>query len=306
MSPVNKKINIIFFGTSDFAKIILQRLLITKNLSISAIISQPDKPVGRKKILTSSPVKIIAQQHKLTILQPKKLDDFFYKIIKNINADLFIVAAYGKIIPLNIINLPTYKTINIHPSLLPQYRGPAPIQYALLNGNNQTGISIMLIDEKMDHGSIISNLKFPIHDDDTYITLSKKLAQQSVNLLVETIPKYISGKIKPQPQNHHQATYSKIITKEDGLITADKTAEQIYNMWRAYITWPGIYLPTKTKLINIKPVNLQHHKKSLEIFTDNHNLFMACAHYTTIQIRTIQPPGKKSMDAKSYINGYIK
>ncbi len=306
MATINKKINIVFWGTSDFAKIILEQLLTIKNLSIATVVSQPDKPVGRKKILTPSPVKIIAQQYKLNVLQPKKLDDIFYKTLKNINADLFIVVAYGKIIPLNIINLPPYKTINVHPSLLPQYRGPAPIQYALLNNDTQTGISIMLIDEKMDHGPIISNLQFPISNADTYITLSKKMATYSAQLLIKTIPDYISGKVKPRAQDHHQATYSKIIKKEDGLITSDKTAQQIYNMWRAYHPWPGIYLATKIKLINIKPVNLIHRKQPLKIFSNNHNLFMACANNTTLQIETIQPVNKKPMDAKSYINGYLK
>lgn len=301
-----KKINIILFGTSNFAATILKQLLNTKHLISNTIITQPDKPVGRKKILTPSPVKKIAQQHNLNILQPEKLDINFYNTLKSLDAELFIVVAYGKIIPENIIELPFYKTINIHPSLLPAYRGPSPIQSALLNDESQTGTSIMLIDKKMDHGNILAQLKFPISKNDIYPTLAKKIAEQSANLLIKTIPEYINKKIKPQPQNHSQATFSKIITKKDGLITADKTAREIYNMYRAYTPWPGIYNQLTIKFLDIKTTELKHNQQPLNLFTENNNLYLACANHTTLQINQLQLPGKKPLDAKSYINGYMK
>jgi len=314
MTTTNNKLNIVFFGTSEFAAIILNKILLATNYQLLAVVTQPDKPVGRKKTLTPSPVKILAQQHSLPILQPEKLDITFTATLKLLNADLFIVVAYGKIIPQDIIDLPLYKTINVHPSLLPRYRGPSPIQFALLNGETQTGVSIMLIDKKMDHGPIISNFQFPISNNDTYSTLSKKLAEHSAKLLIETIPDYISGKIKPQPQNHHQATFSKIIIKENGLITADKTAQQIYNMWRAYQPWPEIYLEfriknkeSRIKLLDIKLSNLVDQKNSsLELFTKDKNLYLQCADNTVLQINQLQLIGKNKMDAKSYINGYLK
>jgi len=216
-------------------------------------------------------------------------------------------------LPAALINLPQYKTVNLHPSLLPKYRGPAPIQAALLNNDKTTGATLMLIDEQMDHGPIISQQSININPKDNYLILSKKLAALSSKLLIKTIPNYVSGKVKPQPQDHSQATFTKIIKKTDGLITAHKSAQLIYNMWRAYTPWPGIYLKAKVKnkdlrinFIDIKLTDLRHTRKSPILFSQNKQLYLACAKQTTLHINSLQPQGKNKMDAQSFINGYLK
>ena len=309
-----KSLKIAFFGTSDFAEIILENLLRITHyaLRITSIVTQPDQPVGRKKILTPPPVKVLAEKHKIPILQPATADAIPKSSLQS--ADLFIVADYGKIIPQHILDIPKYGTLNVHPSLLPKYRGPSPIQNALLNGDKTTGTSIMLLDKKMDHGPIISHQLSAINYQDNYKSLSKRLAKESAELLIKTLPDYVSGKIKPQEQEHSKATFTKIIKKEDGQITSNKTAQEIYNMWRAYTPWPGIFFKSRIKnhesrikLLNIELVDLENKKNNpLELFVQNKNLYLSCTKNSVLKINQLQPQGKKIMDATSFINGYLK
>lgn len=281
---------------------------------LSTVVTQPDQPVGRKKIITPPPVKILAEKNNLPVLQPGKLDDDFNQKILAGKPDIFIVAEYGNILPQTTLDIPQHGALNIHPSLLPKYRGPSPIQTALLNGDQKTGLTIIKMDAQMDHGSIISKIQLLISKQDTYTTLSKKLAQAGAELLLKTIPQYISGKITPEEQNHRQATLTKIIKKEDGLITQEKTAQDIYNTYRAYIEWPGIYYESRIKnqesrlkLINIELTDLENKKNNpLELFVENKNLYLTCADNTVLKINSLQPQGKKQMNAISYINGYLK
>jgi len=295
---------IIFFGSGDFATAILNKLLQTADYQLAALVTQPDKPVGRKKILTPPPVKIIAQQKNIPVLQPIKLTSDFNKKILAFGPNLFIVAEYGNLLPDSILAIPQHGALNIHPSFLPKYRGPAPIQTALLNDDKQTGITLIKMDEKMDHGQIINQQESIINKQDTYSSLSKKLAEKAAELLIKTIPEYISGKLKPIPQNHSNATFTKIIKKEDGLITKNKTAEQVFNMWRAYQPWPGIYLESGIKLLDIALADLKN--SSAKLFTENKNLYLSCANNSVIKINRLQPPGKNPMSAQNFINGYIK
>ena len=273
---------IIFFGTSKFAENILKKIN-----NISLVVTRPDMPQGRKKILTPPLVKVLAEQKSIPLLQPVKLDDNFNQKISALKPDIFVIAEYGNILPKSLLAIPQHGALNIHPSLLPKYRGPSPVQTALLNNETETGVTIIKLDEKMDHGPILNRQKIIINKQDNYTSLSKKLAQTGAELLIKTIPDYVSGKIKPQPQDHTKATFTKIIKKQDGLITEKKTAQEIHNLWRAYIEWPGIFLSNGTKLLN------------LELITDkkNNNL---------LKINRLQPTGKKAMDAQSYINGYLK
>ncbi len=312
--PHHRKISAIFFGSDNFAKIILHELLNSEQFTLQAVVTPPDKAVGRKKIITPSPVKILAQEKKIPVWQPIKLTASFIQQLKKYQTDIFIVAAYGKILPLSLISLPRYKTINLHPSLLPKYRGPAPIQNALLNGETATGTSLMLLDKKMDHGPIISQATIAIEPQDNYLSLAKKLARLSAQLLIKNSPDYITGAIKPQPQQHNEATYTKIIQKEDGLITNKKTATQIYNMWRAYINWPGIYgnLKTKQQTLNIKLLDIAldnlsaNNKPLLTLFTKDKQLYLSCAKRTYLKINQLQVQNKQATDAKNFINGYLK
>ncbi len=253
MQNEKSKLKIIFIGTPEFGAIILEGL-IKNNLKPVLVITAPDKPVGRKQILTPPPVKTIAQKYNILIEQPKKIKNLKLKI-KNLKPDLGIVAAYGHIIPQEILTIPKYGFLNVHPSLLPKYRGSSPIQFTILNGEKKSGVTIILMDEKIDHGKIISNFQFQISNKKiTYPELLKELAKLGVKLLLETIPKWARGEIKPKPQNEAKAIYTKILTKEDGKIDWQKSTEELERKIRAFCPWPGSYTiwQDKGKLIKIK------------------------------------------------------
>ena len=246
-----KSVKIVFWGTSDFA-IPSLRSLIDSGYSVLAVITNPDKPAGRKKILTPPPVKVLAQKYNIPVLQPVSLSDYG---LPPITYNLFIVAAYGKIIPKEILNLPRYGALNIHPSLLPRWRGSSPIQYTILKGDTETGVTIMIIDERIDHGPIIATSdKQRVTREATNQELHDKLAEIGAKLLLKILPKYLAGEIKPIPQDESKATYSKILTKEDGKIDWSKSAEEIERMVRAFDPWPGAWTtwPSAKKIYRIK------------------------------------------------------
>ena len=207
----------IFFGTPEFAAIILEKL-IQAELMPEAVICNPDKPTGRKQIITPPLVKVLAQKYGLTVYQPKDKTELL-EIVKNLQPDLAVTAAFGMIFPKEILEIPKYGFINVHPSLLPKYRGPTPIQTAILNGDKETGVSLFLIDEEMDHGPILAKreLEFPISNFQFPI-LSQKLAELGADLLIETLPDFVVGKITPLPQNELQATYTKKFSTQDAYI----------------------------------------------------------------------------------------
>ena len=234
--------NIIFFGTPPFAAIILQKLIDAGTPPV-AVVTAPDKPAGRGHHLQSPPVKELADTDPLPLLQPQKLkDEEVLKILRNYTADVFIIAAYGKILPMALLDIPPKGTINVHPSLLPRHRGPSPIQGALLAGDDTMGVTLMLTDKEMDHGPIIAYSKWQMpHNTMTYSKLHERLAELGSQLLVETLPKWIAGEITPQEQNHAEATYTKLLTKEDGHLNWKKSAEEIDRMVRALNPWPGTW-----------------------------------------------------------------
>ena len=218
------KIKIIFFGTPEFAWIILDKLLKQDNFEIVAVVTALDKPTGRKQILTPPPAKVLAEKNNIPVLQPAELNNEFIENLKKYQADLMVTAAYGKIIPKEILDLFHERSLNVHPSLLPKYRGASPIQTALLNGDDKTGVTIMLMDEKMDHGSIVSSVKVSSIKDKKFTELHDKLAKFGAELLIKTIPDYLSGKIIPVEQEHEKATFCKIIKKQNGEINWNNTA----------------------------------------------------------------------------------
>jgi methionyl-tRNA formyltransferase len=240
MQNNNSKLEIIFIGTSEFGAIVLEELCKSKHKPILVVTVQ-DKPVGRKQLLMPSPVKAIAQKRKIPVIQPKKIVNCKLKI-ENCRPDLIIIAAYGQIIPRKILDIPRYGCLNVHPSLLPKYRGPSPIQYAILNGDQETGVTIILVDEKMDHGPILAmpDVKCQMSNA-TYKELEKELANLGAKLLLETIPKWTKGKIRPEPQDESKATYTKILKKEDGKIDWKKSAKELERQVRAFNPWPGSY-----------------------------------------------------------------
>jgi len=234
------KVKIIFIGTPKFGAIILEEL-IKNGYKPVLIITAPDKPVGRKQIITLPPVKLVTEKYNIPLEQPEKIENCKLKIV-NCKPDLIVVAAYGQILPKGILNIPKYGCLNVHPSLLPKYRGPSPIQTTILNGDKESGVSIFLVTEKMDRGPIIAASKFKIQNSKiTSGELLKELAEKGAELLLKTIPKWIKGKIKPKAQDESKASYTKILKKEDGKIDWQKSAEEIERQVRAFEDWPGSY-----------------------------------------------------------------
>lgn len=271
----------VFFGTPDFATIILEKL-IKSGLKPRAVFRNPKESVS-------------------TLIEK----------VKNLKPDLAIIAAYGKILPKEILEIPHYGFINVHPSLLPKYRGPSPIQYAILNGEKETGVTIMKIDEEIDHGPILANSKWPVTNNDTYESLSKKLAELGAELLIKNIPYYILGKIKPVEQDHSKATYTKIIKKEDGKIDWSRSAEDIERMTRAYYSWPSAYTKLKVKSEKFKIVKVieaeickENNHTIGEIFLiENNRLAIKCGIGILI-IKKLQLEGGKILLAKDFLNGH--
>jgi methionyl-tRNA formyltransferase len=218
--------NYIFFGTPDFAARVLDKL-IAASFTPAAVVCNPDRPIGRRQIVTAPPVKqliadgkwhIASGEKQVEILQPEKLDATISHTLSAIRPDFFVVAAYAKIIPKTIFGLPRLGAIVVHPSLLPKYRGATPIQSALLAGDTTTGVSLLLADDKVDHGPILAEKEIGMEEGETYKTLSRKLAELAGDLLVETLPKYVAGTITPKPQDESQATFTKKFTTEDGYV----------------------------------------------------------------------------------------
>lgn len=278
----NSKFKIIFMGTPRFGAIILEKLA-KSNFRPLLAITVPDKPVGRKQILTPPPVKLVAEKYKIPIKQPEKIAREKSEI-ENLKPDLILVAAYGQILPKEILKIPQSGCLNIHPSLLPKYRGPSPIQSVLLKGEKRTGVTIILMKEKIDGGEIVAAL--PLRASISHLTseeLSKKLAELGAKLLIKTLPKWLKGEIKPKPQNESKATYTKIFKKEDGEIDWRKSPTEIERQIRAFYPWPGSYTLYQGKRLKILKAEVSKNK---------------------LIIKRVQLEGKKPMDFEEFLRGH--
>lgn len=233
--------NIVFMGTPDFAAASLEALLKSDD-AVVGVVTQPDRPKGRGQVLTPSPVKLLAQREKIPLLQPLKMKDpEFLQSLAGWKPDLIAVTAFGRILPPAILSLPPRGCINVHGSLLPKYRGAGPIQWAIINGERETGITTMLMDEGMDTGAMLLQEAIPIMDNDTAITLSPRLAELGGRLLVETIARLKAGTLVPRPQDSSQATMAPLLKKEDGEIDWTLPAIVLANRVRGLAPWPGAY-----------------------------------------------------------------
>ncbi|OGC23969.1 methionyl-tRNA formyltransferase [candidate division WOR-1 bacterium RIFOXYC2_FULL_37_10] len=297
---------IIFFGTPTPAAVCLKTLIGVEE-EIIYVISQPDRKKGRGLHLTPSPVKELAIQNKIPVETPEKIkDETFIKKIKSLNPDLIIVAAYGKILPKQILDIPKYGAINIHASLLPKYRGAAPIQHALLNGEKETGITIMQLDEGLDTGDIILQEKLEIEPKDTSAILLDKLFAKGASLLLEAIKQIKNGTAKMIPQNDLKATYAKLITKEMGKINWAKPAEEINNQIRALTPWPSAYTFLDKKMLKIfeaAVVPLSEVRKPGEVIETKDQLIVACGK-DSLSIIDVQLEGKRKMPIADFLKGY--
>lgn len=301
-----ENIKIVFMGTPDFACNVLQSL-IDNNYDITLVVSQPDKYVGRKHILTNTPIKKVAIDNNIEVFQPEKIKNDYQKII-DLNPDLIITCAYGQIIPEELINLPRLGCINVHASLLPKYRGGAPIHWAKINGEKKTGVTIMYMDKNMDTGDIISSKEISILDEDTAESLFDKLSVLGANLLIETLPSIINKTNNRIKQNNEIATYAYNINREDERINFDDFGKNIINKIRGLYSWPLANMEidgVEYKILNAY-FEINEVKNTSNIVKIDKNKFGISCKDGVIYITEIKPFGKKAMDIKSFLNGINK
>lgn len=293
---------IIFMGTPDFAVPSLERLINSKHI-VQAVFTQPDKPKGRKMILTPPEVKISAQKNNITVYQPQSLrDGEALEIIKEYNPDVIVVAAYGKILPKEILDYPEFGCVNVHGSLLPKYRGAAPIQRAVLEGEAETGVTTMQMAEGLDTGDILLAYKTEILPDETSGELFDRLSYAGADLLLETLDGLERGTLVPQKQNDSLSSYAKMIDKSMCPIDFTKSAFEVHNQVRGLNPWPVATACFKGKRLKIHKTRISGLQGTAGQVVSLNPLTVACGE-DSVEILTLQPEGKKIMESKSYLAG---
>jgi methionyl-tRNA formyltransferase len=311
-------LRIIFMGTAELSCASLEKLAADGQFQVGAVITQPDKPQGRNLKLTPSPVKVLAEKLSLPVLQPARArDEKFIGALRELKPDVIVVVAYGQILPPAILDLPRYGCLNVHPSLLPKYRGAAPIQWAIADGDPETGVAIMKMDAGLDTGPVLSLRRTPIRPTDDSQILHDRLAQLGAELLVETICHYVAGEILPQPQPAAGATYAAKIKKEDGRIDWPSPAEKIWNRLRAFTPWPGAFtfLPGPTsapagaaaarpQLLKIwrAEVCARSGAAGTVLAADQTGMVVGCGH-NALRILELQREGGKRLTAGQFLAG---
>ncbi len=293
---------IIFAGTSEFGIPTLEQLKAHHELVL--VITQPDKPAGRNKKLTPPPVKVWAMKNNIPVEQPEQISNL-KSIISNLEPDLLLVAAYGQIIPKDILDLPKFHSINIHGSILPKYRGASPIQATILNGDRTAGITLIQMDEKMDHGDILAIRTMALTGSEYFPSLYKSLAELSAELVVETLTKLPVGELRPQVQNHAEATYTKLLTRKDSKINWARPAAEIYNQIRALNPEPGTWTELKGKIVKIMEVEiLPDHKIELpgKLYSHDGSIAVKCLD-NGLLLKKVKPEGKNEISGKDFLNG---
>jgi len=305
-----KELKIIFMGTAELSCASLQALVRAEKFSVLAVVTQPDKPKGRELKLTASPVRILAEKLNLPVLQPSRArDEKFYGELLELKPDLMVVVAYGQILPPPILDLPRLGCLNVHTSLLPKYRGAAPIQWAIANGESETGVTLMKMDAGLDTGPILSMRRMPILPADDSQILHDRLAQLGAELLVQTIPDYVAGKITPQPQPAEGSSYATKIKKEDGQIDWKKSAAEIRNRLRAFTPWPGAFTflsaEPKQLLLKIWKVEvIEHAGRAGEVLSaDKAGIVVGCGQ-DMLRILELQREGGKRLTAEQFLAGF--
>ena len=298
------KPKVVFMGTPLFATKILKALI--DNTDVVLVVSQKDKEVGRKHILTPSPVKSLALENNIEVFTPDRIRND-YEIIKEKKPDLIVTCAYGQILPEEVLNIPTVASINVHGSLLPNYRGGAPIQRSIMNGDKETGITIMYMDKGMDSGDIIKMESVTIDKNDNLDTLSNKLSDLGSKLIIDVIPSIMDGTNDRIKQNEDEVTFAPIISKEDEKLDFNKTSEEIYNHIRALNPNPGSYYTLDDEVIKVYDSRISDKKGAASVIS---NIYKDGIGIGTkdgeIIITRIKPAGKKVMDVRDYLNGKKK
>ncbi|MGG1600328.1 methionyl-tRNA formyltransferase [Paenibacillus naphthalenovorans] len=302
---------VIFMGTPEFAVPSLQTLLEYDGVEVVAVVTQPDRPVGRKRVLTPTPVKAEAEKHGIPVLQPERLrSPESVEALSALQPELIVTAAYGQILPKSVLDLPRLGCINIHASLLPKYRGGAPIHYAVMNGDPVTGVTIMYMAEGLDTGDMISRIEVPIGDQDTTGTMFEKLSMAGAKLLKETLPDLLSGQVRAVPQNDEEAVYSPNISREQERIDWTKPALQIWNLVRALHPRPGAFTLWNGDVLKIwtcaKPDAAESVPGSTlpgTVLEAGERGIAVATGQGVLRITELQPAGKKAMDAAAFARG---
>ena len=290
---------VVYMGTPHYAREILESLIQADDIKVSLVLTQPDRPVGRKKVLTPPPVKVLAEEQAIKVLQPNRLtEEGVFEAIEKEKPDFIIVAAFGQILPKNILDIAP--CINLHASLLPQYRGASPVQQSLLNGDEKTGVTSMLMEEGLDTGDILEIVEFVIPDDMRLHDLMQQLTEDACKLTLSTVRNF--EKFTPLKQDEAQATLCKKIKKSDGQIDFED-AQSIYNKYRAFEGWPGIFHENGTKFDGLSLVEAEKENRAYEILAFEDDAVVVGCHRGALKIATLQPASKKAMSAKAYCVG---
>src|SRR3984957_5653714 len=309
---MTQSLDLVFCGTPRFAVPTLERL-VGAGFRVHLVVTQPDRPKGRGLELVASPVKESALKLKLPITQPDRIktNDDFRGQLTTLKPDAIIVVGYGRIIPQWMLDLPPLGNLNLHASLLPKYRGAAPIQWAIANGETITGVTTMRIDAGLDTGDILMQREMPISLEDTTETLGPKLAAMGADLMLETLRGLENGEVRPIPQDHSRATLAPILKKEDGRMEFSRSARELFNRLRGFQPWPGAFTIFKEKTLQVhraQPAEIGARLTPGQIAVEGARLFAGCGKIagleTALELIEIQFEGKRRMTAAEFINGY--
>lgn len=297
---------IVFLGSPEFAVPSLVELQ-SAGHHIAAVFTQPDRPKGRSQQLTESPVKIAARRANLPVYQPERIRrPENVELLKSLSPELMVVVGYGQIIPQSIIDIPKHGILNVHASLLPKYRGAAPIQWAIASGETQTGITIMQIDAGLDTGDMLAKTSVDIGPDETAPEVAARLAPIGARLLVEVIDQITEGNPQEGKQNAAEATHAPILKREDGLINWSWTAQQIYNRLRGFTPWPGVYTTFRGQQLLILRARVaeQLHLSPYTLHVEKRRLFVGCGNDTALELLEVQLASKKRVSAEAFLHGH--
>ena len=295
----------VFLGTPEFAVPSLRAL--GSRHEVAAVFTQPDRPKGRGNQIAESPVKQAALAMGIPVQQPERVRrPESFELLRALGAEIMVVVGYGQIIPQTIIDLPHYGILNVHASLLPKYRGAAPIQWAIANGETVTGVTIMQIDAGLDTGDMLQKAELAIHLDETASQLSGRLAPLGAELLIDTITKLAAGSLRTEKQNGNEATLAPILKKEDGLVDWQRNASEIYNRFRGFQPWPGAYTSFRSQQLSITAARISDavHLAPGQCSVHNKKLMTGCGSQTSLELLEVQPAGKKRMTSEAFLNGY--
>lgn len=297
----------VFMGTPDFSVPVL-RALVEAEYTIAAVVTQPDRPVGRKRVLTPPPVKVEAEKHGIDVLQPEKIrEQDQLELVLSYKPDLIVTAAFGQILPKELLDAPSFGCVNVHASLLPKYRGGAPIHQAIIDGQKEAGVTIMYMVEKLDAGDMLSNVRVAIDEEDHVGSMHDKLSEAGAKLLTETLPALLKGEITPVQQDASEVTFARNITRDMELLDWNRPGEELYNQIRGLHPWPVAYTTLEDKPLKVWWAKKVAAKQTLSPGTieriEDDGIIVATGNGTSLKITDLQPSGKKRMIAESFIRG---